>query len=129
MSHNIYSTGVLRRGKNTTTAVAEVLNLSSKKTIVCTVEMFNWSNYDIAIPIAVKIGEDFAKFPYKLGSNQLAEFYADLLGKNDAVLYEIRTIISDDDMVVVNCFGNSAFPYTSQEGNTVLFRELVKIDK
>ena len=85
----VFSTGILRRGANTITAVAAVLNSSIKNPVFVKIEVLNWSNYDTSTQIPVKIGETLAVWPFKIAPNQIAEFYTDLV-ENEALLYEIR---------------------------------------
>ncbi|WP_460230109.1 hypothetical protein [Bacillus cereus] len=52
-------------------------------------------------------------------------FYANL---DEAInLYEIRISYPTHSNIIANCFGRSVPPYTSQEGNTVYHKQLVRI--
>ncbi|AYF09374.1 MULTISPECIES: hypothetical protein [Bacillus] len=44
-------------------------------------------------------------------------------------LYEIRISYPPHSNIIANCFGRSLPPYTSQEGNTVYHKQLVKINE
>ncbi|BCD32455.1 hypothetical protein bcere0028_51130 [Bacillus cereus AH1271] len=44
-------------------------------------------------------------------------------------MYEIRISYPPHSNIIANCFGRSLPPYTSQEGNTVYHKQLVKINE
>ncbi|HGH7179236.1 TPA: hypothetical protein ACJMKL_001387 [Bacillus luti] len=122
----IYSTGVLTREPATVSAVVNIVNLDAHYEHPISIEVWDWSNYSNPVKLPVLIGENTeANFPYPLTGNHLAVFYADL---NKSVnLYEIRISYRKHANVVANCFGRSLPPYTSQQGNTVYHKQLVKI--
>ncbi|WP_439021045.1 hypothetical protein [Bacillus thuringiensis] len=126
-NHSItYSTGVLTREHATVSAVVNIVNLDAHYEHPISIEVWDWSNYSNPVKLPVLIGENTeAIFPYPLAGNHLAVFYADL---NESVnLYEIRISYRKHANVVANCFGRSLPPYTSQQGNTVYHKQLVKI--
>lgn len=124
----ILSTGILSREPLTVTAVIQVVNTDRKHFHRVTVEVWDWSSYSDPTLLPVLIGDNQdANFPYRLAARHAAVFYTHL---NEQVqLYEIRIIHSDHNDIIANCFGRSAPPYTSQEGNTVLYRQLVVVDR
>lgn len=122
----IHSTGVLTKETNTVSAVVNIVNLDKYYPHHVTIEVWDWSTYSTPVKLPVLIGENVeASFPYSLDSNNLAVFYADL---DDTVdLYEIRISYKDHSNIIANCFGRSLPPYSSQEGNTVYHKQLVRI--
>lgn len=123
----IFSTGVLTKEPNTVSAVANIVNLNKYERGGVIVEVWDWSSYNKPKKIPVLIGENKQViFPYILRPGSLAVMYADLNAAN-VELYEIR-IYSEGRNLITNCFGRSAAPYTSQEGNTVFQHQLVRIE-
>ena len=121
-----HSTGVLTREPTTVSAVVNIVNLDAYYTHHVTIEVWDWSNYSNPVKLPVLIGENTeVAFPYILQGNHLAVFYADLDDSID--LYEIRISYPGHSNIVANCFGRSIPPYTSQEGNTVYHKQLVRI--
>ncbi|SFL73903.1 hypothetical protein SAMN03159341_10980 [Paenibacillus sp. 1_12] len=119
------STGVLTREPDTITAVINLANMD-KNSHRITVEIWDWSSYSDPVQLPVLIGnDDPVVFPYRLAGNNLAVMYADLDESVD--LYEIRIIYHKTKKIIVNCFGRSLPPYTSQQGNTVLQNQLIKM--
>ncbi|MBP1991536.1 hypothetical protein [Paenibacillus eucommiae] len=127
MSKVTLSTGVLTREPLTISAVIQLANVDHKHSHKVTVEVWDWSSYSEPVQIPVLIGDNLpVNFPYRIEKENLAVMYAEL---DEAIdLYEIRIIHSNSKKVVINCFGRSIPPYTSQAGNTVLQQQLVKID-
>ncbi|BCB40523.1 hypothetical protein BCJMU51_5441 [Bacillus cereus] len=124
----IYSTGVLTREPATISVVVNIVNLDAYYEQPINIEVLDWSNYSnpVKLPILLVAGTE-ANFPYPLGANHLVVFSADL---NESVtFYEIRISYRKHANIVANCFGRSAPPYTSQEGNTVYHKQLVKINE
>ncbi|MGH0430419.1 hypothetical protein ACQVPL_14260 [Bacillus hominis] len=122
----VRSTGVLTKESNTISAVVNIVNLDKYYPHHITIEVWDWSTYSTPIKLPVLVGENVeASFPYSLDSNNLAVFYADL---DDTVdLYEIRISYNDHPNIIANCSGRSLPPYSSQEGNTVYHKQLVRI--
>lgn len=121
------STGVLTREPLTVSAVVNIVNLDPNTSRKITVQVWDWSSFDAPIQLPVLIGNNVpVVFPYTLDPNHLSVMYADLNAANVS-LYEIRITHSDDRDVIANCFGRSAAPYTSQEGNTVLQHQLIEV--
>lgn len=122
----VHSTGVLTKETTTVSAVVNIVNLDKYYPHHITIEVWDWSTYSTPVKLPVLIGENVeASFPYSLDSNNLAVFYADL---DDTVdLYEIRISYNDHSNIIANCFGRSLPPYSSQEGNTVYHKQLVRI--
>ncbi|CAG7628923.1 hypothetical protein PAESOLCIP111_03053 [Paenibacillus solanacearum] len=126
MPHTV-STGVLTREPGTISAVVNLVNVDKRHANSVTVEILDWSNYSNPISLPVLIGEnDPVLFPYSLAPQNLAVMYADL---DEVVsLYEIRITYSKEKNIIINTFGRSVPPYTSQEGNTVYHNLLVKVN-
>lgn len=123
----IISTGVLTREPNTVSAVINIVNLNSNTPRNVVIEVWNWSSYNSPVKLPVLIDNNTPViFPYKLRPHHLAVMYTDLNAAN-VNLYEIRIIHLKDQKIIANCFGRSAPPYTSQEGNTVFQEELTRI--
>ncbi|MFK4291080.1 hypothetical protein [Bacillus sp. RC250] len=121
-----HSTGVLTREPATVSAVVNIVNLDAYYTHHVTIEVWDWSNYSNPVKLPVLLGENTeVAFPYILQGNHLAVFYADLDDSID--LYEIRISYPGHSNIVANCFGRIIPPYTSQEGNTVYHKQLVRI--
>ncbi|EDX55210.1 hypothetical protein BCW_5330 [Bacillus cereus W] len=122
----IHSTGVLTREPATVSAVINIVNLDAYYAHNVNIEVWDWSNYSNPVKLPVLIGEDtVVEFPYLLQGNNLAVFYANL---DEAInLYEIRISSPTHSNIIANCFGRSVPPYTSQEGNTVYHKQLVRI--
>ncbi|SFD37665.1 hypothetical protein [Clostridium uliginosum] len=124
----IFSTGVLTKEPNTVTAVVNIVNLDMHNADEVTVEVWNWSSFDNPVKIPVLIGANQpVSFPFTLQPNHLAVMFADL-NANNVTLYEIRISYSRNRNIIANCFGRSAPPSASQEGNTVLQHELVELE-
>ncbi|WP_144650514.1 hypothetical protein [Bacillus cereus] len=122
----IHSTGVLTREPATVSAVINIVNLDAYYAHYVNIEVWDRSNYSNPVKLPVLIGEDtLVEFPYLLEGNNLAVFYANL---DEAInLYEIRISYPPHSNIIANCFGRSLPPYTSQEGNTVYHKQLVRI--
>ena len=114
----ILTTGVLRRNIHTAAAHVEVANFSLAKVREATVQFYDWNttpptliaSYPLSLPPSSKTSLDVYVAPYDH--------------------YEVRVIMGDKehaDDVIVNCFGRDA-SYALQAGNTVLFKELVKLE-
>ncbi|CAM4078028.1 MULTISPECIES: hypothetical protein [Bacillus] len=122
----LHSTGVLTREPATVSAVINIVNLDAYGTQYVNIEVWDWSNYSNPVKLPVLIGEDIpVEFPYLLKGNNLAVFYADIGESSD--LYEICISYPTQSNIIANCFGRSLPPYTSQEGNTVYHKQLVRI--
>ncbi|RTE04239.1 hypothetical protein [Paenibacillus whitsoniae] len=123
----VLSTGVLTREPGTITAVVNLVNLERRDSHRVIVEVWDWSSYSTPTKLPVLIGDNVPViFPYRLAAQNLAVMYADLDETVD--LYEVRITLPDEEKVIANCFGRSLPPYASQEGNTVLQKQLVKIN-
>ncbi|MGG1515430.1 hypothetical protein ABE504_08450 [Paenibacillus oryzisoli] len=123
----VLSTGVLTREPGTITAVVNLVNLERRDSHRVVVEVWDWSSYSTPTQLTVLIGDNVpVMFPYSLAAQNLAVMYADLDETVD--LYEVRITLPDEEKVIANCFGRSLPPYASQEGNTVLQKQLVKIN-
>lgn len=121
------STGVLTREPETITAVINLANVDKNNSHRITVEVLDWSSYSDPVLLPVLIGDNIPViFPYRLAGNNLAVMYADLDETVD--LYEIRIISHKHKKIIANCFGRSLPPYTSQQANTVLQSQLIKIN-
>ncbi|HHT7189302.1 TPA: hypothetical protein ACTZ5N_002649 [Bacillus cereus] len=122
----VRSTGVLTKEPATVSAVVNIVNLDAYHTHYVTIEVWDWSNYSNPVKLPVQISENTdVEFPYPLYGNHLAVFYADLDASVN--LYEIRISYPHHANIIANCFGRSVPPYTSQEGNTVYHKQLVRI--
>jgi hypothetical protein len=121
----VLTTGVLTREPATISAVINVANMDANDAHHITVEVWDWSSYDSPVALPVLIGENVpVDFPYLLPPRHLAVMYTDL-NAHGVTLYEMRITHPIGANVVANCFGRSRPPYTSQEGNTVLQKQLV----
>lgn len=124
---SVLSTGVLGREPATVSAVTNIVNLGYHEAYDILVEVWDWSSYDQPVKLPVYIGDNVpVTEPYLLETQHLAVLWADV-GIHNTLLYEMRFTFPENEFIVINCFGRSVPPYTSQEGNTVFFRELVKI--
>ena len=122
----ICSTGVLTREPATVSAVVNIVNLDVYYEHPINLEVWDWSNYSNPVKLPVWIGENAeVEFPYVLQGHHLAVFYANLDETID--LYEIRISYPAHSNIIANYFGRSLPPYTSQEGNTVYHKQLVRI--
>ncbi len=121
------STGVLTREPDTVCAVVNILNLD-RYTHKVKVEVWDWSSYDFPVLLPVYIGPDppTQVNKFNIPKKHLAVLYADLQ-ESQTELYEIRIIQYVQGKLLINCFGRSAPPYTSQTGNTVLQNDLVEM--
>jgi hypothetical protein len=112
----ILTTGVLRRNSNTVAAHVEVANFSQSKVRDVTIQFYNW---DTTPPTLI------ASFPINLPPSSNTPL--DISVTSDH--YEVRAIFDDKyykDDVTVNSYGRDA-NFVFQEGNTVLFEELVQL--
>ena len=128
--HNreILSTGVLTTEPKTVSAVINIVNIDKCDSHEVIVEVWDWSSYHNPVKIPVLIGEnENVIFPYSLAPSHLAVLYADLAAYG-VTLYEIRVIHFTNKNIISNCFGRSIPPYTSQEGNTVLQKQMIKLE-
>lgn len=127
-SKQILSTGVLIKEPNTASAVITIVNLDMCNTDKFIIEVWDWTSYSNPVKLPVLIGENIPViFPYYLDSDNLAVMYTDLVS-HGVIFYEIRIISNKDKNLLINCFGRSVPPSTSQEGNTVLQSQLVRLD-
>ncbi|MCB2307140.1 hypothetical protein LGL08_01865 [Clostridium estertheticum] len=124
----ILSTGVLIKEPKTVSAVITLVNLDRCNTDKVIIEVWDWTSYNNPVKLPVLIGENVPViFPYRLNRGNLAVMYTDLESYG-VIFYEIRIISNKDKNLIINCFGRSVPPSTSQEGNTVLQNQLVKLD-
>jgi len=111
----ILTTGVLRRNNNTVAAHVEVANFSQKHCKDVTVQFYDW---DTSPPTLI------ASFPINLPPSSNTPLDVAITSDH----YEVRIIIDNKtDDVIVNCYGRDG-NFIFQEGNTVLFKDLVKLN-
>lgn len=109
------TTGVLNRNSNTVAAHVELANFNSEDVRHVTVYFYNW---DTSPPTLIK--------SFRLSLALSSNTPLDVLFTS--FHYEVRAIFDGcDDGVIINCFGRDD-NYVFQEGNTVLFKELVVLD-
>lgn len=111
----ILTTGVLNRNTNTTTAHVELVNLDPDSNRTITVQVIGW----IGTPTILD------QQTFNLPPNQNTSF---LVNVSTVVHYEVRLIVNRDEDVVVNVFGTGANVLANQEGNTVLYSQLIEVE-
>jgi hypothetical protein len=114
-SQKILTTGVLNRNANTTEAHVELVNLDPDSNRTITVRVIGWSG------TPATLGQQTFNIP----PNQNRSF---LVNVSSVVHYEVRVIVNRDEDVVVNVFGTGANVLANQEGNTVLYSQLIEVD-
>lgn len=118
-----YSTGILRRPAKTKFALVDVVNLSKERLRIVTVQVFDWSN---GSPVPLKVSPCGAKkCSVKVAPNKSVFLYADV--SRVQFKYEVRLTRNADRKLISNVFGVTKAPFTPQEGDTVLQRNLVRI--
>jgi len=112
--HETLTTGVLRRNNNTVAAHLEVANFSPYHVREVTVYFFNW---ETTPPTLIEA------FPISMPPSSNTPLDVDITSDH----YEVRILREHED-VLVNCYGSDS-NFVFQEGNTVLFKDLVEISK
>lgn len=122
MSCKYLTTGVLNKNAETKFAHIEVLNLDDCAHTV-NIKVVNWTNPTYPSEITV-----IPAGTLKVEANTAQFFNASL--PTSPFRYEVRVKLYDSDNVIVNIFGvaDPCLANTNQEGNTVLFNDLVELE-
>ncbi|MFC3770508.1 hypothetical protein [Paenibacillus sp. GCM10012303] len=118
-----YSTGILRRPPKTKFALIDVVNLHAAGSRLVTVEVFDWSN---GSPVPLRVSPCGSRScTVRVRAGQSVFLYADV--SKVRFKYEVRLTLRADRKLIANVFGVTNAPFTPQEGDTVLQRNLVRI--
>lgn len=118
------STGILRRPKKTKFALVDVVNLDKEHSRTVTVQVFDWST---GSPIPLKVSPCGTKgCRVTIERNKSVFLFADV--SKVSFKYEVRITHHGDHKLITNVFGVTNAPFTPQEGDTVLQRNLIRIN-
>jgi len=117
------STGILRRPRKTKFALVDVVNLNKAASRLVTVQVFDWS---AGAPVPLKVSPCNTKTcTVRVAPNSSVFFFADV--SKVSFKYEVRITQLLDRKLITNVFGVTNAPFTPQDGDTVLQRNLVRI--
>lgn len=118
-----FSTGILRRPKKTKFALVDVVNLNKAISRKVTVQVLDWST---GSPIPLKVSPCGTKVcRVTAAPNKSVFLFADV--SKVRFKYEVRITHHGDNKLITNVSGVTNAPFTPQEGDTVLQRNLIRI--